>query len=339
MGGIAIPQVASTAMLGAGEIIVYAYSKSLQAKQAAGNQALLGTVAGLDTQFRPPQWSAPALTMLTVPANYITNTQQVSSQIVDNAGNQVAAPVVRTSPAAQPQYLVFDGVMRLSHSQKLRMTSHPIQDGANVTDHAYLDPAHLIMDVKMTDVLPDFSPNGTPCWVGNQSKSISCFQTLSNLRAARVPLTVTTRLMTYTNMFIIDVQPLDTVKTRYGLEATVEFQQIFLFSVASQAVSARQQTTDTTTLGQTNPTPVPAGVTAQQGMPSSSTGAPSPAAIQQSTGKVIGASVPSAAATPAVNNGIAGPESSWGWQNVMGNLKDGWNSLWSKGDQSIWHIN
>ena len=55
MGGIAIPQVASTAMLGAGEIIVYAYSKSLQAQQAAGNQALLGTVAGLDTQFRPPQ--------------------------------------------------------------------------------------------------------------------------------------------------------------------------------------------------------------------------------------------------------------------------------------------
>ena len=225
--------------------------------------------------------------MLTVPANYITNTQQVSSQIVDNAGNQVAAPVVRTSPAAQPQYLVFDGVMRLSHSQKLRMTSHPIQDGANVTDHAYLDPAHLIMDVKMTDVLPDFSPNGTPCWVGNQSKSVSCFQTLSNLRAARVPLTVTTRLMTYTNMFIIDVQPLDTVKTRYGLEATVEFQQIFLFSVASQAVSARQQTTDTTTLGQTNPTPVPAGVTTQNKVPSqyfnTKTGI-----IQTNSGNVIG---------------------------------------------------
>jgi hypothetical protein len=93
--------------------------------------------------------------------------------------------------------------------------------------------------------------------------------------------------MTYTNMFIIDVQPLDTVKTRYGLEATVEFQQIFLFSVASQAVSARQQTTDTTTLGQTNPTPVPAGVTTQNKVPSqyfnTKTGI-----IQTNSGNVIG---------------------------------------------------
>jgi hypothetical protein len=160
--------------------------------------------------------------------------------------------------------LVFDAVMRASHSQRARPTLHPIQDNANVTDHVVLDPAHLVLDILMTDVLPPYAPGQ---WVGNSSKSISCFTTLDNLRAARVPLTVTTRLKTYQNMIIVDVTPDDTVKTLYGLRATVELQQIFLFNVATSTTSARSQTTGDTAIGQTQPAAVPAGVTSQNSVP------------------------------------------------------------------------
>ena len=261
MGGISIPVASSALIAGVGSIVVYASTGGAQ----SGVGSASGIISGLDVQFRPPQWSKPALTMFTVPASYVQSSNTAASSTGAVTQNP---PSSSTPPNASPQMLVFDAVMRASHSQRARPTLHPVQDSASITDHIILDPAHLVLDVIMTDVLQAYAPGQ---WVGNASKSISCFDTLDNLRAARVPLTVTTRLKTYTNMFIIDVLPEDTIKTFAGLRATVELQQIFLFSTSTQSVSARPQTTDSTTIGQTNPAPVPAGVTAQNSVPAPST--------------------------------------------------------------------
>jgi hypothetical protein len=294
-GGISLPALNAPAISGAGSIIVYAASKAGQAVQSANNNALSGQTSGQAVQFRPPQWSQPALTMITVPAAY-AGAINPNASTNPNATNQTINPTTQqngvttysvtdslnpssTPPNAVPQMLVFDAVMRASHSQRARPTLHPIQDNANVTDHVVLEPARLMLDILMTDVLPPYAEGQ---WVGNASKSIACFTTLDNLRAARVPLVVTTRLKSYQNMIIVDITPDDTVKTRYGLRATVELQQIFLFNVATSVTSARTQTTGSTALGQTAVAPVPAGVVSQNGVPTSS-------AIQQQTGTVIGA--------------------------------------------------
>jgi len=272
MGGIAIPALSNQTLAGLGSIIAYAQQSSSATPESA-------------IPFRPPQWSVgiPALTMLTIPAQYVqsTNSQQSSVGAVTNL-----SPSSSTPPNAVPQYLVFDGVLRLSHSQQMIATEHPIQDAANASDHIRATQALVTMDVLMTDVLPAYAAGQ---WVGNSSKSISCFQTLDNLRLNRIPLTVTTRLKTYYPMFIMNVTPDESVKTRWGFRGRIEFKQLNLFSVAVQTVSARTQTTDSTSLGQTNPQPVPAGVTAQNGLPSASTGIPSSAQIQSTTGTVIGA--------------------------------------------------
>ena len=254
MGGISLPAFSSTLITGVGSIVVYAESAAEKAALAGRLSATQGVVNGLDTQFRPPQWSQPAMVMLTVPASYTTS--QGSSTPAPGAVTQSAA----TPPNAVPQMLVFDGVMRASHSQHARATEHPIQDGANYSDHIVLEPAHLTLDILMTDVL---SPYAEGQWVGNSSKSVSCFQTLDNLRAARVPLTVTTRLKTYQNMFILDFTPDETIKYRYGLRGTLELRQLNLFTVSTSVSSARSQTTTSTAIGQTAVTPVPAGVTSQ----------------------------------------------------------------------------
>ena len=281
-GGISLPALNAPAISGAGSIIVYAASKAGQAVQSANNNALSGQTSGQAVQFRPPQWSQPALTMITVPAAY-AGAINPNASTNPNATNQTINPTTQqngvttysvtdslnpssTPPNAVPQMLVFDAVMRATHSQRARPTLHPIQDNANVTDHVVLEPARLMLDILMTDVLPPYAEGQ---WVGNASKSIACFTTLDNLRAARVPLVVTTRLKSYQNMIIVDITPDDTVKTRYGLRATVELQQIFLFNVATSATSARTQTTGSTALGQTAVAPVPAGVVSQNGVPDS----------------------------------------------------------------------
>jgi hypothetical protein len=258
MGGISLPAFSSTLITGVGAIVVYAESAAEKAALAGRLNSALGIVNGLDMQFRPPQWSQPAMVMLTVPASYTTS--QGSSTPAPGAVTQSTA----TPTNAVPQMLVFDGVMRASHSQHARATEHPIQDSANYSDHIVLEPAHLTLDIMMTDVLPAYAEGQ---WVGNASKSVACFQTLDNLRAARVPLTVTTRLKTYQNMFIVDFTPDETVKYRYGLHGTLELRQLNLFTVSTATVSARNQTTASTAIGQTAITPVPAGVTSQNEVP------------------------------------------------------------------------
>ena len=283
-GGAIFPAVNAAVLLGGGAIRVY---QQQQAQNAIGS-------AG---PYTPPQWSQPALTMITVPPQYniltpsngvntITDHAQTVDNNIDYSSGTATIKTGTVAQTATPTYLVFDAVIRLSHSQRAQPTRLPVQAGASMTDHILLQPATLGLSILMTDALPAYASGQ---WVGNSSKSVSCFQVLDALRAQRIPVTVTTRLKTYTNMVITDVPAEDTVQTRYGLRAQVLFEQINIATVSTQGVSARTQTTDTTSQGQTQPAVVPAGVTSLNGLPSAATGAPSSADLQAVYGYVPGA--------------------------------------------------
>lgn len=281
-GGLAIPVgVTAAELIGLATVTAF-----------AGQNPSLGSVANNFRigPWRPPQWSQPALYMITVPGAYAPVLGPSTTTASDNGAGTIKVDVsANLIPANQPPtYLVFDGVMRASHTQQARPTRYPVQNQTNFTDHVILEPAHLSMDISMSDAVQAYSDG---VWVGNPSKSVSCFQVLDALRAARVPVTVTTRLKTYTNMILTEVVPEESVRTLHGLRARLEFQQIFVATVTSsvQGVSSRQQTTDTTTLGPTNTTPVPSGVQAQNGLPSTATGIGSSDSLQQTTGTVNGA--------------------------------------------------
>jgi hypothetical protein len=95
-------------------------------------------------------------------------------------------------------------------------------------------------------------------WSGGSSKSVSCFQTLQALAAARTPVTVTSRLRTYTNMVLIAIHAPDENKTHHGLRATLTFEQIFTASISvnNPNWSARPDATSQFTGGQIPSTPV-----------------------------------------------------------------------------------
>jgi hypothetical protein len=192
-------------------------------------------------------------------------------------------PTFSGSGSTQTTY-VFDAVLELEHEQRLEKTHHPVQTGADISSHAYLMPARLVMFVGMSDAMDAYS-NGqnnansadnaspstvTPFTGASSSKSVNAYQTMIALQAARQPLTVTTRLRTYTNMMVVGVSPHEDHKTITGLRMRVEFEQIFLAStmagatMASQpAVSARPDTAVASGLGQVSTSAVPK-VTQQQ---------------------------------------------------------------------------
>jgi hypothetical protein len=142
----------------------------------------------------------------------------------------------------------------------LQITEHPIQTGANISDHAYLQPFRLSLEIGMSDVMDAFAAG---MWVGSTSKSVSTYQTLLQLQSARLFLTLTTRLSTYQNMLIENISADEEAKTIAGLRATISFKQVFTATVAQQSLSSRPNATNATQLATVQPQAPTAAVTQQ----------------------------------------------------------------------------
>ena len=178
--------------------------------------------------WTPPQYSQPALTILTVPATSSSSTAQ---------------------PTASDINYVFDAVFRLMHQRRITKTQHPVLTGANISDHAYVQPARLVLEIGMSDAMSSFTSG---VWVGASTKSVSAWQILKSLYLSRTLLTITTRLDTYYNMLILDMVSPDDNKTKHALRGTITFEEIISAVVSSinpSSSSTRPQTTSNTSGG------------------------------------------------------------------------------------------
>ena len=228
--------------------------------------------------WRPPQWQATPLPMFMVTiygaanAPAVQNTVQVSPQ--ENSGLYATTGSLQVS-GVTVQIYVFDAVLAAEHRQEARITEFPVQTGAAISDHAYLLPAEISLDVGMSDAMQAYaSPQSNNPAVaagvwsgGSPSRSVNAYQTLVDWAARRVLMSLTTRLITYPNVMVQSVSPREGPETIAGLRARVVFKQLFLASTQSLPVnsSARPQDTVSTGQGQTSPTAPTSAQTAQYG--------------------------------------------------------------------------
>jgi len=122
--------------------------------------------------------------------------------------------------------LVFDAVLKTDHTSKLTATSHPIENGANITDHAVIEPAEISIEIGMTDC------NGT-------GVSDKMFKSLQALQFSRQHITVVTRYRTYRNMLIMSMSVPDDFTTMNALKAMLMLREIPTAGTAAVEVSAR----------------------------------------------------------------------------------------------------
>ena len=170
--------------------------------------------------WKPPQYSKSAQTMLTVGATTDPNTGEVTVDATN---------------------YVFDAVFRISHRRSLKKTSHPVLTGVNISDHAYIEPAKVVLEIGMSDAMSSYDKS---VWLGASSKSVAAFQVLKGLQTSKILVTLTTRLDTYLNMLVMEVQAPDDNKTNNSLRATVTLEEVISASVYATAPdSARPQTT------------------------------------------------------------------------------------------------
>jgi len=187
---------------------------------------------GIHGPWTPPQYSQSALTVLTSTSSSTTSSEASST----------------TSSV-----YVFDAVFKLAHHRVLKKTQHPVLTGANITDHAYIEPSRVVLEIGMSDAMASFT-NGV--WVGFSTKSISAWQILKQLQVNRTLLTLSTRLDTYYNMLIEEMSTSDTNQTRTALKASITFGEVLSAGVSSVATSStRTQTTGSTSNGTISSTP------------------------------------------------------------------------------------
>lgn len=167
---------------------------------------VLGGVA--DEGYRPPEWGAGVATELVY--------------CKTNVGG-----------------LFFDAVLSVSTEHEATITSHPVQNGANISDHMQTEPVTISMNIAMSDAMASMVPGQ---WEGAYTKSVSAYRILVQLQQARIPFSVLTRLNRYDNMVIQSITVDDDSRTMNGLRASINLKQVIMAEARETTVSARNWT-------------------------------------------------------------------------------------------------
>lgn len=122
--------------------------------------------------------------------------------------------------------LSVDVVISTDHQANLTLTEHPVQQGAPVSDHAYMNPNEVSVEIGMTDVMEG----------SGADHSVNAYNTFRALMEKREPVTVVTRLKTYENMMITTISALDDHTTMHALRATIYFKEVNIVDVSTLKV-------------------------------------------------------------------------------------------------------
>jgi hypothetical protein len=162
----------------------------------------------------------------------------------------MADEIVTTYFSTTQGNYVFDAYFNINHESNLAITEHPVQTGASISDHAYMEAQNVTFEIGMSDVMQDISSTAIESFGGtSSSRSVNAYKVLRKLQSDRIPIDAITRLGIYKNMLIETISAPDDNKTLYGLKATVVLKEIFVVTVTTVKISARPQKSESTNEG------------------------------------------------------------------------------------------
>ena len=115
-----------------------------------------------------------------------------------------------------------------SATDELEITQHPVQDGAQITDHAYKKPVTLSVSVQYSDNL-----TGVP--IDEQ------YRRLLELQNTRNPIDVVTSKRIYRNMLVRSVGETTDKNNDKILNLSIDLQEVILVSVSTVKIPAASQ--------------------------------------------------------------------------------------------------
>jgi len=152
-------------------------------------------------------------------------------------------------------YYFFDAVLKSETSLERRSTDHPVQTGANISDHSFQLPVRISMEIGVSDAMDCFREDMD--WQGYDVRSINAANGLKALQETGKPLTVVTRLFSIDNLIIERIVIPEDYRTVYEMRANIFFKQIPTVTVSTVKLSLTEQTTGKTEMGPLLPLDTP----------------------------------------------------------------------------------
>ena len=143
----------------------------------------------------------------------------------------------------------FDGFMSVDYTHELEITNNPVETGSSVSDHSYVKPAEIQMQIRMSDVHQSLVKGQ---FKGGWSRSITAWNILKKIQSDRIPVLVGTQLGMYYNMLIKSLQAQEDQSTYRGLYATATLVELPVARVKTVKISSASQTTIESQMGQIN---------------------------------------------------------------------------------------
>jgi len=130
--------------------------------------------------------------------------------------------------------ILVDASVRELHEARSEITTNPIEDGADITDHVRNMPLTMTMQgvISDTPIGLAFVDNikgiiGTATTIfGGSSRSHDAYDDLMKLRKTREPFDLVTGLKVYQNMILQDLRIERTAKTGKSIQFTARLKQI-----------------------------------------------------------------------------------------------------------------
>lgn len=133
-----------------------------------------------------------------------------------------------------------DVVVEERHEDDLRITEHPVEKGAAITDHAYKNPARLDMRVVWT---PSLSRVIGSLFSQTISNINDIYDALLKVQASRQVFDVVTKKRSYSNMLMERLTCVTDRDTENVLEIQFSLQQIIV--VSTKIVPVKSVNTET----------------------------------------------------------------------------------------------
>lgn len=140
---------------------------------------------------------------------------------------------------SQPISLIPTGVKRMigtitvnvvineNATDTLTVTNQPVQQGASITDHAYMEPTVFSHTIYFSANLNLSLPK--------------LYQQLLTLQSSRVPFTIITPKRTYANMLMTTLGQTTDGKTENSLAIVASYKQVILVPIATVMISRTNQ--------------------------------------------------------------------------------------------------
>lgn len=122
-------------------------------------------------------------------------------------------------------------------SDELEITQHPVQQGASITDHAYVKPSVLNLKVL---------------WNDDDAPLAETYRNLLKLQSSREPFDVVTGKREYSNMLMKTLGVTTDVNTENILSISMSLQEIFITALEVVTVPPRKDQKDPGKTGATN---------------------------------------------------------------------------------------